>query len=367
MSVLFHNHFKLLKGTLAAVATGSVMALTPAHAEQAPLSVASSIKPLDIIVRHIGGDMVSSSIILPPSQSLHHAGLRPSQRQVIVDSDIVFVFDPLMENSLAKIIDDEDEKWEILSHSLASHIRIRQDDHDDHHDEHAHDDHHDDHHDEHDDHDDHHDDHGDHKAHDDHHDDHAAHDDHDDHEGHDDHKGHDAHGGPMGEDYHIFFSLSMMREIGHVVADRFAEARPSHAAQFEANYESLAKTLDDLAHEMRHALEDSAPNHFIAMHDVSLYLEADLPITATGFLQTHNHSKPSARHLRELQEAAKRDKTSCIFYEPQLSKRLVSQLSADMALPIVVLDQLGSGLAEDATITAYWRSIAQALESCFTS
>ena len=367
------------------------MALTPAHAEQAPLSVASSIKPLDIIVRHIGGDMVSSSIILPPSQSVHHAGLRPSQRQVIVDSDIVFVLDPLMESSLAKIIDEEDEKWEILSHSLASHIRIRQDDHegheghddhhdhhDDHHDEHqddhkAHDDHHDehqdDHHDEHQD--DHHDEHqDDHKAHDDHHDehqdDHKAHDDHHD-EHHDDHEGHDAHGGPMGEDYHIFFSLSLMREIGHVVADRFAAARPSHAAQFEANYESLAKTLDDLAHEMRQVLEDSAPNHFIAMHDVSLYLEADLPITASGFLQTHNHSKPSARHLRELQKAAKRDKTSCIFYEPQLSKRLVSQLSADMALPIVVLDQLGSGLDEDATITAYWRSIAQALESCFDS
>ena len=319
------------------------MALTPAHAEQAPLSVASSIKPLDIIVRHIGGDMVSSSIILPPSQSVHHAGLRPSQRQVIVDSDIVFVLDPLMESSLAKIIDEEDEKWEILSHSLASHIRTRQDDHDGHE---GHDDHHD-----------HHDDH-----HDEHQDDHKAHDDH-----HDDHEGHDAHGGPMGEDYHIFFSLSLMREIGHVVADRFAAARPSHAAQFEANYESLAKTLDDLAHEMRHLLEDSAPNHFIAMHDVSLYLEADLPITASGFLQTHNHSKPSARHLRDLQKAAKRDKTSCIFYEPQLSERLVGQLSADMALPIVVLDPLGSGLDEDASITAYWRSIAQALESCFAS
>ena len=350
------------------------MAVSPAHAEQAPLSVASSIKPLDIVVRHIGGDMVSSSIILPPSQSLHHAGLRPSQRQMIVDSDIVFVLDPLMESSLAKIIDEEDEKWEILSHSLASHIRIRQDDHDDHQGHEGHEDHHDKHHDGHDDHaahDGHHDDHHDgHKAHDNH-DDHKAHDDHDDHhdkhKAHDDHEGHDAHGGPMGEDYHIFFSLSMMREIGHVVADRFAAARPSHAAMFEANYESLAKTLDDLAHEMRHALEDSAPNHFIAMHDVSLYLEADLPITASGFLQTHNHSKPSARHLRELQEAAKRDNTSCIFYEPQLSKRLVSQLSADMALPIVVLDQLGSGLAEDVTITAYWRSIAQALESCFTS
>jgi len=381
------------------------MAVLPAHAEQAPLSVASSIKPLDIIVRHIGGDMVSSSIILPPSQSLHHAGLRPSQRQVIVDSDIVFVLDPLMESSLAKIIDEEDEKWEILSHSLASHIRIRQDDHDDHDDHDGHDNHakHDDHHDHHDDHkghddhhddheghdnhakyDDHHDDHeghDNHAKHDDHHDDHEGHDnhakhddhhdehhdDHDDHAKHDDHEGHDAHGGLMGEDYHIFFSLSLMREIGHVVADRLAAARPSHAAQFEANYESLAKTLNDIAHEMRHALEDSAPNHFIAMHDVSLYLEADLPITATGFLLTHNHSKPSARHLRELQEAAKKDATSCIFYEPQLSKRLVGQLSADMNLPLVTLDPLGSGLAEDASLTDYWRSIATALEGCFKS
>ncbi len=108
MRVLFHNHFKLFKSTFVAVAAGSLMAVSPAHAEQAPLSVASSIKPLDIIVRHIGGIWCHHQSSCRPSQSLHHAGLRPSQRQVIVDSDIVFVLDPLMESSLAKIIDEED-------------------------------------------------------------------------------------------------------------------------------------------------------------------------------------------------------------------------------------------------------------------
>ena len=171
----------------------------------------------------------------------------------------------------------------------------------------------------------------------------------------------------MGEDYHLFFSPRLMQDIGHVVADRFAAARPNHAAQFEANLASLETILRDIQHEMAHELEVSAPNHFIAMHDVSLYLEADLPIAATGFILTHNHSKPSAGHLRELQDAAQQDAASCIFYEPQLSKRLVSQLSADMNLPLIVLDPLGSGLAEDASLTDYWRSIAIALERCFKS
>ena len=113
-------------------------------------------------------------------------------------------------------------------------------------------------------------------------------------------------------------------------------------------------------------LAPTAPNYFAGMHDITLYLEADLPVEPVGFLLMHDHGKPSAGQLRDLQQAVADKGASCVFYEPQISKRLVSQLSADMDLPLVVLDPMGSGLGDDATVGDYWQSVAASFESCFT-
>ena len=321
-----------LKGVMAA----GLMVLSPAILSQALAAevdkgqVASSLEPLHLIAQHIGGDGVDARLILPANQSVHHGALRPSQRQIIADSDIIFAIDPLLEASLAKLMAEMPEKWTLLSAPLAGDIRVRGEEGHEGHDEHE------------------------------------GHDDHDEHEGHDDHETHEGHAHPD-QDYHLFFSPSLMAEIGHVMADRLGEAYPQKAGYFAQNAAELSAILEEAKLRMAQMLAPSAPNHFIAMHDVTLYLEADLPIEAIGFLLTHDHSKPSAGQLRDLQKLVAREGAACVFYEPQLNDKLVKQLTADMGLPIVVVDQLGSQLPVGAGVAAYWQAIEAALKSCFNS
>ena len=360
------------------------------------LKVASSIAPISFLVRQIGGDAIESHLILPANQSAHHTALRPSQTKIIAQSDVIFAIDPLMEGGLAKFMSESPQKWVLFSQAMADQLTRREDDedHDDHddHDEHKdhdehddHDDHHDDHkgHDDHDEHDDHHDDHKGHEDHDDHddHDEHKGHDDHDDHDDHhddhddhhDEHKGHDEHDDHHDHhahdsfyDYHLFFSPVKMSQMAAVIRDELGKKAPEHKDMFQANYEGAITMLDAASATLSSKLAATAPNHFIAMHDMSLYLEQDFDIEAVGFVLGHDHGKPSAKALRALQETATRKGAKCIFYEPQIGDRLISQLAADMDLPMVTLDPLGMSVGEDDMIDAYWRDVTASFERCLS-
>ena len=314
------------------------------------LKVASSIAPISFLVRQIGGDAIDSHLILSTNQSAHHTALRPSQTKIIAQSNVIFAIDPLMEGGLAKFMSDSPQKWVLFSQAMADQLTRREDDHDDHHDEHhdehkghdAHEDHHDDHHDEH------HDEHKGHDAHEDHHDEH-----------HDEHHAHDSF-----YDYHLFFSPVKMSQMAAVIRDELSKRAPEHKGVFQANYEGAITMLDAASETLSSKLAATAPNHFIAMHDISLYLEQDFDIEAVGFVLGNDHGKPSAKSLRALQETATREGAKCIFYEPQIGNRLISQLAADMDLPMVTLDPLGMSVGEDDMIDAYWRAITASFERC---
>ena len=149
-----------------------------------------------------------------------------------------------------------------------------------------------------------------------------------------------------------------------VIRDELGKKAPEHKDIFQANYEGAITMLDAASATLSSKLAATAPNHFIAMHDMSLYLEQDFDIEAVGFVLGHDHGKPSAKALRALQETATRKGAKCIFYEPQIGNRLISQLAADMDLPMVTLDPLGMSVGEDDMIDAYWRDVIASFERC---
>ena len=340
---------------------------------KSPLIVSSSIKPIHLLVRDIGGELVEAELLLQANQSAHHMTLRPSQIQRVADSTLIFAIDPLMESGLAKLMAQEPEKWVLFAQTLSDQLLRREDDehHDAHdaHEEHeghkghdSHEDHHD--HDKHDGHEDHHD-HDSHDGHEDHHD-HDKHESHDNHDGHDNHDEHEDHAHAGFYDYHLFFSPVMMKDMAVVIRDALIALRPQHTAILQANYADVAARLDEVSDKLQAQLAQTKPNHFIAMHDMSLYLERDFDLEPIGFLLRHDHSKPSAKQLSMLQKEAKMHNVSCLFYEPQVSKRLVSQMASDLGVDIITLDPLGQGLNDDAGVQDYWEDISQTLQSCFT-
>ena len=397
------NSYILMTALTMAMAGSSATAQADDHL----LKVSSSLMPIHLLTKQIGAGVVDASLILPANQSAHHAPFRPSQRRLITNSDVVFAIDPKMEGTLAKVMVQEADKFVLFSDFITASQRGL-DDHEDHHDDHkGHDDHdeheghkdhddhdhHDDHkgHDDHKDHDDHdhhdghkgHDDHDDHKDHDDHdhHDDHKGHDDHDDHkdhdhddhhdehEGHKDHDDHDSHAGHdhSGPDYHFWFSPHKMVDIAEVIYQTLLARLPEQETQLADNYQQLLSALDEADMALNALFEEGQSYHFIAMHDNTLYLEESYPIEASGFILTHDHGRPSAGMLRDLQRHAKEDDVACVLTEPQVNDKLAREVATDLELQLVTLDPLGASLDENSQVSDYWALVVKSMKDCFTS
>lgn len=73
-----------------------------------PLTVLSSIKPLQLLVSAIGGDQVDSRLLLSPTFSPHDARLKPSQWQMLQQADLVVWVGPEMEGFLASTLRERD-------------------------------------------------------------------------------------------------------------------------------------------------------------------------------------------------------------------------------------------------------------------
>lgn len=74
-----------------------------------PLSVLSSIKPLQLLVSAVGGEQVNSQLLLPPTFSPHDARLKPSQWQSLHQADLIVWVGPQMESFLASALSDRDK------------------------------------------------------------------------------------------------------------------------------------------------------------------------------------------------------------------------------------------------------------------
>ena len=349
------NSYILMTALTMAMAGSSATAQADHHL----LKVSSSLMPIHLLTKEIGAGVVDASLILPGNQSAHHAPFRPSQRRLITNSDVVFAIDPKMEGTLAKVMVQEADKFVLFSDFITASQRDL-DDHEDHHDDH--DDHKD--HDDHDHHDGHkgHDDHDDHKDHDDHdhHDEHEGHKDHDDH---DSHEGHD-HSGP---DYHFWFSPHKMVDIAEVIYQTLVARLPEQETQLAGNYQQLLSALDEADIALNALFKEGQSYHFIAMHDNTLYLEESYPLEASGFILTHDHGKPSAGMLRDLQTQAKADDVACVFTEPQVNDKLAREVATDLELELVSLDPLGASLDENSQVSDYWALVVNNMKDCFTS
>ena len=335
----------------------------PALADEPKIAV--SIAPLAYIVKQVAGDYGTVSQIVPQGQSAHDMSLRPSQRRLVERSDLIFLVHPQLEASLPSLVKDDDARFVILAEHMADSLlpldesRMHDHDHDghdDHHDEHDdHDDHHDDHHDEHkhDDHDDHHDEHK-HDVHDEHHDEHK----------HDDHDGHHV----LTEmDLHLWMSPSAMAlvagEVAHILAARYPEQQSS----FEANSIALQAELATIDDDIKTMLAAVQTGPFITMHHVTAYLEDAYNLSSVGAILPHAEGQISAGHLRALEQKAREQNVACLFYEPEFSQKIATQLAQDLEVKAVLLDPLGSQLGEGADISDYWQQMKQSLEACFTS
>jgi zinc transport system substrate-binding protein len=344
----------------AALAVG--IGAAPAVAE---IKVAATIKPVHSLVAAVMGDVGEPALLLDGAASPHVTALRPSQAQIIENSDVVFAVGEGLEAFLHGLM-ESGEATQIVELAKAPGIELldyRENDHAGGHDDHAHE--------------------GDGHAHDDddqaHEGDGHAHDGHghaadghghaadgDDHahdghahaaDGHahagDDHAhdgddpaagDHHAHGHDHehgGVDPHIWLDPENGKAMARHIATVLGAADPANAQTYEDNAQAVAGELDALASDLAARLDSVKDRPFLVFHDAYQYLEARYDLNGLGAIVLNPETTPGARRLQEIRHRIDEAGVACVFSERQFEIGYVRTVLEGSGARTASLDPLG--------------------------
>ncbi|MET9953969.1 metal ABC transporter substrate-binding protein [Streptomyces sp. NPDC006339] len=158
-------------------------------------------------------------------------------------------------------------------------------------------------------------------------------------EGHGTHEGHD-HGSEAGADPHIWLDPVKYAEVAKGFGSALEKADPAHAADYKKNTDALVKKLGDLDTAFRDGLKNTTTKTFITTHSAFGYLAERYGLEQEGISGIDPESEPSPARMKELQEIAKKDKVSTVFFETLASDKTAKTLANDTGLKTDVLDPL---------------------------
>jgi zinc transport system substrate-binding protein len=294
-------------------------------ADQKPISVVASIKPIHSLVAAVMGDIGTPHLLLEAPSSAHHFTLKPSQARSLQAADIVFWVGPTMEQPLTKALatlaPQAQTRPLIESAGL---VLINFDKVTPAHEKHDHEKH--------------------------------------DHEKHDEHAKHDDHL----INPHIWLDPQNAKIMLGVIAARLAKADPENASTYAANADSMAARLAILETDITSQLASYSAAKFLVLHDAHVYFERRFGLRNYGAITTEPDVMPTASRVKALRDELREHRFDCIFTEPFLGQKAVALIAEGSKVSIGTLDPIASNLPAGAQLYPdLLMSYAKALQSCF--
>ena len=297
-------------------------------ADQKPISVVASIKPIHSLVAAVMGDIGTPHLLLEAPSSAHHFTLKPSQARSLQAADIVFWVGPTMEQPLTKALATLAPQAQTLPLiESAGLVLINFDKVTPAHEKHDHEKH-----------------------------DHEKHDKHDEHAKHDDHL----------INPHIWLDPQNAKIMLGVIAARLAKADPENASTYAANADSMAARLAILETDITSQLASYSAAKFLVLHDAHVYFERRFGLRNYGAITTEPDVMPTASRVKALRDELREHRFDCIFTEPFLGQKAVALIAEGSKVSIGTLDPIASNLPAGAQLYPdLLMSYAKALQSCF--
>ena len=292
-------------------------------ADQKPISVVASIKPIHSLVAAVMGDIGTPHLLLEAPSSAHHFTLKPSQARSLQAADIVFWVGPTMEQPLTKALATLAPQAQTLPLiESAGLVLINFDKVTPAHEKH----------------------------------DHEKHDMHDEHAKHDDHL----------INPHIWLDPQNAKIMLGVMAARLAKADPENASTYAANADSMAARLATLETDIASQLASYSAAKFLVLHDAHVYFERRFGLRNYGAITTEPDVMPTASRVKALRDELREHRFDCIFTEPFLGQKAVALIAEGSKVSIGTLDPIASNLPAGAQLYPdLLMSYAKALQSCF--
>lgn len=141
-------------------------------------------------------------------------------------------------------------------------------------------------------------------------------------------------------DPHIWLDPVKYAEVAKGVGAALEKADPDHAADYKKNTDALVKKLDDLNTQFEDGLKNTKTKVFFTNHAAFGYLAERYGLTQEAISGLDPESEPSPARIKELQEEAKADGVTTVFYETLVSDKTAKTLADDAGLKTDVLDPL---------------------------
>ncbi|NGO47261.1 zinc ABC transporter substrate-binding protein [Streptomyces ureilyticus] len=141
-------------------------------------------------------------------------------------------------------------------------------------------------------------------------------------------------------DPHVWLDPVKYAEIAEGVGKALEKQDPDNAADYKKNTADLVKKLDGLNTEYEDGLKNTKTKVFFTNHAAFGYLAQRYGLTMEAISGLEPDSEPSAARVKELQQEAKADGVTTVFYETLVSDKTAKTLASDAGLKTDVLDPL---------------------------
>lgn len=287
-----------MKSFIGLVLTGLLVMNSQLRAESTTI-VATSIKPVSMIVKAIGGDKVEIKQIVSNSASPHDFALRPSDLKKILNADLVVWVGESLEPFLEKpIANSQHAKTAIEWMTLVSTEE-----------------------------------HGVEEA--------------ERHDGEKEKDQHDLGHHHEGLDPHVWLDLNNALILANSITVKLSRVKPEEKAYFQANLLSFKRSLDLVDKENRKRLSNLKEVNYVVFHDAYGYFEAHYGLDHIANISLSPERKPGAKKIVTIRRLMKEEGVACIFSEVQFNPAIVNALVEGTKVKSIELDPLGSRIKMD--------------------
>lgn len=293
-----------------------------ASAQDAPLKVAVTLKPIHALVMQVMDGVGTPALIVDGASSPHTYALKPSDAKALNQADIVFRVGDGVEPFTTKAVRNLPKSVEVvtlesapgvarLPRRTSASFEIRGA---------------------------------------------AA-------KAHDHDHGHEH--GASSFDGHVWLDPENAKAMVAEIAKVLAEKRPQLAAAINANAAKATARLDALGTELASALRPAVGKPYVVFHDALQYFETRFGLAAIGAVTTDPETPPSGKRLIELRKIVSSLGATCVFSEPTFETRVGQSIVEGTKARVGVLDPEGIMVAKGPdAYDAILRGLANGLTAC---
>ncbi|SBT29475.1 Metal transport system ABC transporter substrate-binding protein [Propionibacterium freudenreichii] len=142
------------------------------------------------------------------------------------------------------------------------------------------------------------------------------------------------------KDPHEWLDPTNVETITNAVRDQLSTIDPSHKGDYEANAAKLVTDLQGVDNSYKTSLSTCTQKTFITTHAAFGYMARRYGLNQIGISGLSPDEEPSPTRIAKVQDLAKQNNVTTIFYETLISPKVAESIAGDLHLKTDVLDPL---------------------------